>query len=343
MGKTYWAPPLALDYAMCGDCDKFRPAYYLSVGGRASKGSPLRRSLEGLSPVSQQNPLVEVPDFGREARRVRVVRDHDDGFVVIAVEFFEQRQRLLRRSRVQVAGRLVGQNKIGVGDDSAGDGDALLLTAGELARQMAQAVTQPDQVQRRRRVLHTLALLQIGQLQRQFDVLESGHHRDQVEGLKDESDMLISPMRHLAVAQAAQVLPEHENLAVGGAVHRGDQVQQRGFARAGRPHQRDELAAMNCKVDFFQRDDMKIIADEFLGKLLGFDHCFGHNFCSSLKKMPRYSTARVSKRLSYKPAACLRARYCTGLLYLRFRAHFLPVFQIGRRIDYQILAADQPV
>src|SRR5262245_25387453 len=96
--------------------------------------------------------------------------------------------------------------------------------------------------------------------------------------------MLISPMRHLAVAQAAQVLPEHEYLAVGGAVHRGDQMQQRGFARAGRPHQRDELAAMNGQVDFFQCDDVKIIADEFLGKLLGFDHCFGHNFCSSLKK-----------------------------------------------------------
>src|SRR4030095_1989059 len=75
-----------------------------------------------------------------------------------------------------------------------------------------------------------------------------------------------------------------ENLAVSGAVHGGDQVQQRGFARAGRPHQRDELAAMNGQVDFFQRDEVKIIADEFLGKLLGFDHCFGHNFCSSFKK-----------------------------------------------------------
>src|SRR5262245_21752247 len=110
------------------------------------RGSPLRRSLEIFSPVSQQNPLVYMPDFGREARRVRVVRDHDDGFVVIAIEFFEQRQRLLRRSRVQVAGRLVGQNKIGVGDDGAGDGDALVLPAGELARLVVYSVSMTDHV-----------------------------------------------------------------------------------------------------------------------------------------------------------------------------------------------------
>src|SRR5262245_65567682 len=30
----------------------------------------------------------------------------------------------------------------------------------------------------------------------------------------------------------------------------------------------------------------------------------------------RYSTARVSKRLTYKTAACLRARYCTGVQIL---------------------------
>jgi len=31
----------------------------------------------------------------------------------------------------------------------------------------------------------------------------------------------------------------------------------------------------------------------------------------------RYSTARVSKRLTYESAACLRARYCTGVQMLR--------------------------
>src|SRR5262249_10678999 len=64
---------------------------------------------------------------------------------------------------------------------------------------------------------------------------------------------------------------------------------------------------MNGQFNVFQSDDMKIIADEFLGKQLGFDHCFGHDFYSSLKTMFRYGTARVSKRrLIDRPLAYVR-------------------------------------
>src|SRR5215510_15353973 len=47
-----------------------------------------RLTPDRLSRIRHQSPLIEVPDFGRMACRVRVVCDHDDGFVVIAVEFF---------------------------------------------------------------------------------------------------------------------------------------------------------------------------------------------------------------------------------------------------------------
>ena len=92
-------------------------------------------------------------------------------------------------------------------------------------------------------------LLQVGQLQRQFHVLQRGQHRNQVELLEDEADVLVAPVRDLAVAQLAQVVAQHADLAAGGAVHGGDQVQQRGLAGARRPHQRHELALVDLDVD----------------------------------------------------------------------------------------------
>jgi hypothetical protein len=68
-----------------------------------------------------------------------VVRDHDDGHPVLAVDAAEQIHDLPGRGRVQVAGRLVGQQQLGAADQGAGDGHALLLPARELRRQVAHA------------------------------------------------------------------------------------------------------------------------------------------------------------------------------------------------------------
>ena len=60
----------------------------------------------------------------------------------------EDRQDLLRGGGVQVAGRLVGEDQRRVGDQRAGDRDALLLAAGQLGGQVVDAVAQPDLAQR---------------------------------------------------------------------------------------------------------------------------------------------------------------------------------------------------
>ncbi len=83
----------------------------------------------------------------------RVVRDHDDRLLELAVEQLEQVEDLAGRGAVEVAGRLVGDEEIGVGDDRPGDRDALLLAAGELAGIVVLAPLEPDDPQRRRHVL----------------------------------------------------------------------------------------------------------------------------------------------------------------------------------------------
>jgi hypothetical protein len=103
----------------------------------------------------------------------------------------------LRGGGIQVAGGLVGENQRRVGDDGARHGHALLLPAGKLARQVMQAVLQAHQLERRGGVLDALGLFQVGQLERQFHVLQRREHRNQVELLEDEADVLVAPMRDL--------------------------------------------------------------------------------------------------------------------------------------------------
>ena len=59
----------------------------------------------------------------------RVVRHQDDGEPVLAVELAEEVENLLSRLRVEVAGRLIGDQEGAAVDERAGDRHALLLAA----------------------------------------------------------------------------------------------------------------------------------------------------------------------------------------------------------------------
>ena len=49
---------------------------------------------------------------------------------------------------VEVAGRLVGEQQVGLGDQGPGDRDPLLLTAGQLTRPVLDPVAEADPAQR---------------------------------------------------------------------------------------------------------------------------------------------------------------------------------------------------
>ena len=61
--------------------------------------------------------------------------------------------------RVEVAGRLVGQQQRRLVDQRARDGDALLLAARQLIRMMLRAVGQADRVERLHRAARALRRL----------------------------------------------------------------------------------------------------------------------------------------------------------------------------------------
>src|SRR5438067_2240189 len=121
----------------------------------------------------------------------------------------------------------------------------LLLAAGELARIVAGALTQPDAAQRLGGGAPRIAPAR--QLQRQHHVLERRERRDQMEGLEHESDALRPQSRATVLVESGEILALEEHPSARRQVEPGEQREQRRLARARRPGHGDRLARENLE------------------------------------------------------------------------------------------------
>ena len=104
--------------------------------------------------------------------------------------------------RVEVARGLVGEQDGRLGHHRTCDRHALLLTAGQLARQVPRPVSHADALER---LVDALAPLGLGHPhvgERQLDVLVDRQVADQVEALEDEPDLAVPRARALGDRQA---------------------------------------------------------------------------------------------------------------------------------------------
>src|SRR5436190_20171137 len=95
--------------------------------------------LHRSSPIDKLALLQSQHAIG-PAGGARVVRDEDDRFVEAGTQFFEQIENFLGAFGIEIAGRLVSDDQLGIGDDGPGDANALLLAAGELPGSMRHAL-----------------------------------------------------------------------------------------------------------------------------------------------------------------------------------------------------------
>src|ERR1043166_4908064 len=186
--------------------------------------------------------LVQINRPAGAGGGVRVVRDHDDGLAMLAIERLKQIQNLVAGFAVQIARGFVAEQQSRVGDNRARDAHSLLLAPGELAGIMSCAMGQADDAQRGRHVIFPLGLSQVRQEQRQLHVALRREPRKQVVGLEDKADVPGAPGGELALGQVAHLLPREADAATGRAVQPANQIQQRAFARPRRAHEREEFA-----------------------------------------------------------------------------------------------------
>jgi hypothetical protein len=130
---------------------------------------------------------------------------HEDDRLPGAVQFVEQREDLLRRVAVEVAGRLVGEHDCRRADQRPRDRHALALAAGELVRAVVLPVRQPDAGERLGRQPRTFLRGHATVDQRLCDVALRAQLGQQVEALEHEADLAVAHVGQLVVRQRRDV------------------------------------------------------------------------------------------------------------------------------------------
>ncbi len=176
--------------------------------------------------------------------------DEDEGGAFDAVEFEEEFEDVGAVGGVEVAGGLVGEDDGRTQDEGAGEGDALLLAAGELDGVVMHAIAEADAGEQLAGAGQAVAFGV--EFVREENVFERGEGGDELIGLEDEADGLAADLGKLVLGQVADGGAVEMHVAGGGCVEAGEQAEQGGFAAAGCAHDGDELTFGDGEVEAFE-------------------------------------------------------------------------------------------
>ena len=185
---------------------------------------------------------------GQRQRLLQPVLRQEDGGAQLAVDAAQRLQKIGGGDGVQLAGRLVQNQHLGLHDHDGGQTQQLLLAAGQLIHRLAEPVLNAEEGRHLRhtaadgRGIAAQALQSEGQL-----VPDLVRHHLMLRRLEDEADV----RRLLPQGDIPQRRTLKVHLALGDAVGRQDGLelaQQRGFAAAGGAAQHPEFAGADGEV-----------------------------------------------------------------------------------------------
>ena len=203
----------------------------------------------------------------------------------------KQVEDLVRRGRVELAGRLVGEEDLGPVGQRDRDGDALLLAAGQASGRWSARSARPTRSSSSARAAPRRGRHAVED-HRQLDVLERRQVRQQVARrlLPDEADDLAPVARLLASSPSRQVVPATTARPADGTSSPPRMFSERALAGPGRADERDELARLDEQVETLERDDLEV------GDLVDLDQVVAHDERRSPKRGGRGSRARARRR-----------------------------------------------
>src|SRR6478752_10341834 len=218
--------------------------------GNRADGPALMLRIEALHPVEDPiggrlGHLVHDLPVGQEQHAVRVsgggrvVGDHHDGLAELPYRPPEETEHLRAGNRIEVSGRFVGEDDVRPSGQGSCAGHPLLLAPGELARLVADSITEADGADHG--VQPLFIGLAAGDVHRQRDVLDRAGGGHQVERLEQEADMIATTPGQFLVAQGREVGRSYEHLPRPGVVKRGEALHQGRLTRAVRSHDRGAL------------------------------------------------------------------------------------------------------
>ena len=115
------------------------------------------------------------------------MRDHDDRHPQRTIESENHLHDFSSGAAVEVSGRLIGQQELGLIHQRSRQRCALLLAAGELTGPMRKASAKAYAVKRLPGQAGTLCPLDFSKAHGKLDIFFESHGRNEIEGLKDHS------------------------------------------------------------------------------------------------------------------------------------------------------------
>src|SRR3989442_1743152 len=220
---------------------------HADASGRAILSAP--RLLDDLAVPHAQDPV-------RPRAHGGVVGHEDQGLPLFSIQADEEVHDLRRRLRVQVPGRLVRPHDRGVVDERPSDRDTLLLSRAQLGRLVVRPSVEFHGRHEGERFPAGLLRGHPRDEEGQLDVLHGGEDRQQVVRLEDEphAPRPIAALR--VVVHRGQGDACDEACARREIVEAGEAIEQGRLPAAGRPHDRDHLAARDREVHPAERVDL---------------------------------------------------------------------------------------
>jgi len=204
-------------------------------------------------PLFEDHAVVHKDDaVGHFAGKAHFVRDAHHGHAVLG-QILHAAQHFVDHFRVEGGGGFVEQHGAGLHGERAGDGDTLLLPAGNLARALGGLTRDAHAAEQFHRQIRGLLLAHAPDLdRREGHVFKHGQVRVQVELLEDHADF--RPHGSDVAADHAPVLDEVlrdlDPPAVGVAGHEPrDMAHQGRFSGTGRADERDHFAGLDVQAD----------------------------------------------------------------------------------------------
>jgi hypothetical protein len=156
----------------------------------------------------------------------------DHAAAVVGGELAQQPGDVVAVAGIEVGGGLVGQDDAGVVGEGPGDGDALLLAAGELVGSEVQPLAKAQAGEQFEGSPPGSAAKHGGEVAGQFDVLEGVKCGEQVEVLEDETEVPGTEGWEGPVGSGGEVGAIDGDGTGRGAEHGAEHQQQGGLAAA---------------------------------------------------------------------------------------------------------------
>ena len=207
---------------------------------------------------------VEEINDARSVSRITVGMGNHDDSRTLAVELGEEFHDLAPVVRVKIAGRLVGEDDGGPGDERAGYGDALLLSAGELLGKVARTVAHIDLGKHFFDAFTAFGAFETEIGEREFDIVGHIDLINEVETLKHEAYATLAELSALAFAHTGHFCAVEVILSAGRIVEEAEDVEEGGFSTSAGTHYGYKFAVGYVEVDTVESHGLDFVCAESL-------------------------------------------------------------------------------